>query len=77
MSKFIVATIFTLLVIASPMSLAASWAYKIMPFHYNGASDYERVQSEMNALGKDGWELVSASDSGDGLLTAVFKKKTS
>lgn len=37
---------FTLLFISSPMSLAASWAYKTIPFHYSGASDYQHVQSD-------------------------------
>lgn len=49
------------------------WEYKNVNFAYHGGRDEEYEQ--FNALGKQGWELVSLKTHSGGTSGGVFKRK--
>ena len=63
------------------------WEYKVIPIKTNIHSDYSQgdnrpviddIQNDLNALGNEGWELVSVQDSklADGrMFTVAYLKR--
>ena len=50
--------------------MSAQWKYQRVRF---SASNNEEVEEQLNAYGKDGWELVSLAYDQDDFYDATFK----
>lgn len=54
------------------------WEYKVIKFSkrnfLSGTIDPDAFESELNALGREGWELVSFTQDQMAIAVAVFKR---
>jgi hypothetical protein len=54
------------------------WEYKVIKFSkrsfFSGTIDPEAFETELNSLGREGWELVSVTQNQMAIAVAVFKR---